>query len=162
IEIRVSDSGIGIHPEMLPRIFDLFMQAERRLSRSHTGLGIGLTLVRRLVELHRGTIAAHSDGPGKGSEFIVRLPALSSGERGALQSRPTTTGQPIATPAPQRILVVDDNVDAAESLATLLRLEGHHVRVAEDGAAALAAAQTEPFDMVILDLAMPDVDGFEV
>src|SRR6516225_3896337 len=160
--LRVRDTGIGIPPDMLPRIFDLFVQAERRLDRSQGGLGIGLTLVRRLVEMHGGTVTAHSEGPGKGSEFVVRLPALTAEEKGELLRKPPEVQQPVAPTAPRRILVVDDNVDAAESLAVLLRLDGHEVRVASDGPEALAAAQADPPEMVVLDLGMPGMDGFEV
>jgi two-component system CheB/CheR fusion protein len=141
VVLRVRDTGIGIPPDMLPRIFDLFVQAERRLDRSQGGLGIGLPLVRRLVEMHGGSVTAHSEGLGKGSEFIVRLPALSAEQKRAMLRQQADGKQAVAPPAPRRILVVDDNVDAAESLAVLLRLEGHEVRVACDGSAALAAAQ---------------------
>jgi PAS domain S-box-containing protein len=160
--LRVRDTGIGMAPEVLPHIFDLFVQAERRLDRSHGGLGIGLTLVRRLVEMHGGRVTAHSDGPGKGSEFVVRLPTLSEEQKEALLRRQGEDRPAVPPTAPRRILVVDDNVDAADSLAVLLRLEGHEVRVAHDGPAALAAAQAEPPDVVILDLGMPGMDGFEV
>src|SRR5262249_20334195 len=160
--LRVRDTGIGIAPDMLPRIFDLFVQAERRLDRSQGGLGIGLTLVRRLMEMHGGSVTAHSDGPGEGSEFAIRLPALSE-DRKREHLRPQAGHkQTVAPPAPRRILVVDDNVDAAESLAVLLRLEGHEVRTAHDGPTALAAAQAHSPEMVILDLGMPAMDGVEV
>jgi PAS domain S-box-containing protein len=159
--LRVQDTGIGIAPDMLPRIFDLFVQAERRLDRSQGGLGIGLTLVRRLVEMHGGTVEAHSDGPGQGSEFVVRLPALTAEQQRELLGKPPEARQPAVSTA-RRILVVDDNVDAAESLAVLLRLEGHEVRVAADGPVALAAAQADPPEMVVLDLGMPGMDGYEV
>jgi PAS domain S-box-containing protein len=160
--LRIRDTGIGIASEMLPRIFDLFVQAERRLDRSHGGLGIGLTLVRRLVEQHGGSVTAHSEGPGKGSEFVVRLPALPEDRKGELLRKHGDDQQPVVPSAPRHILVVDDNMDAAESLAVLLRLEGHEVRVAPDGPAALAAAQADPPEMVVLDLGMPGMDGFEV
>jgi PAS domain S-box-containing protein len=160
--LRVRDTGIGIAPEMLPRIFDLFVQAERRLDRSHGGLGIGLTLVRRLVEMHGGSVRAQSDGPGKGSEFIVRLPALTAEQYTEPLRQLPQARQPAASNAPRRILVVDDNIDAAESLAVLLRLEGHDVRVAGDGPTALGMAQIERLEMVVLDLGMPGMDGFVV
>ncbi len=162
VVLRVRDTGIGIPADMLPRIFDLFVQAERRLDRSQGGLGIGLTLVRRLVEMHGGSVTAHSEGPGKGSEFVVRLPALPEDRKGELLRKRADDKQVVAPTARRRILVVDDNVDAAESLAVLLRLEGHEVRVACDGPAALAAAQADPPEMVVLDLGMPGMDGFEV
>jgi PAS domain S-box-containing protein len=160
--VKVRDTGVGIAPDMLPRIFEPFVQADRVLHQSQGGLGIGLTLVRRLVEMHGGSVTAHSDGPGKGSEFVVRLPALSP-------KQPTPGGQPAGKggesvgAAPQRrILVVDDNVDAAESLALLLRMEGHDVRVAHDGPAALAAVEAEPPDLVFLDIGMPVMNGYDV
>lgn len=160
--LRVRDTGIGIAPEMLPKIFDLFVQAERRLDRSHGGLGIGLTLVRRLVQMHGGAVEAHSDGPGKGSEFVVRLPVLAEERKEELLGRPSEPEQPVNPSAPCRILVVDDNVDAAESLALLLRLDGHEVQTTYDGQGALAAAQAKPPEVVILDLGMPGMDGFEI
>jgi CheY-like chemotaxis protein len=143
-------------------VFDLFTQANRSLDRSQGGLGVGLTLVRRLVEMHGGSVTAHSEGPGKGSEFVVRLPALPEDRKGELLRKQADDKQVVAPTARRRILVVDDNVDAAESLAVLLRLEGHEVRVACDGPAALAAAQADPPEMVVLDLGMPGMDGFEV
>jgi PAS domain S-box-containing protein len=162
VVVRVRDTGIGIAPDMLPCIFDLFVQVERRLERSQGGLGIGLTLVRRLVEMHGGTVTAHSDGPGKGSEFIVRLPTLSPkqplpGARAAGEG-----GEPVGAAPQRRILVVDDNVDAAESLALLLRMEGHDVRVAHDGPAALAAVEADLPDLVFLDIGMPVMNGYDV
>jgi PAS domain S-box-containing protein len=157
--LRVRDTGVGIPPDMLPRIFDLFVQAERRLDNSQGGLGIGLTLVQKLVEMHGGSITAHSEGPGKGSEFVVRLPAVTAEQKRAGES--AEVRQPAPPSASRRILVVDDNVDAADSLAVLLRLEGHEVQVAYDGPAALAAAQTNPPEVMVLDLGMPGMDGFE-
>jgi PAS domain S-box-containing protein len=162
VVLRVRDTGIGIAPDVLPMIFDLFVQAERRLDRSQGGLGIGLTLVRRLVEMHGGTVTAHSEGVGKGSEFVVRLPALPEDQKGELLRQQAEDKQGVAPPAHRRILVVDDNVDAAESLAVLLRLDGHVVRAVNDGPTALAAVQAERPDVVILDLGMPGMDGFEV
>src|SRR5262249_19895662 len=111
VVLRLRDTGVGISPEMLPRVFELFVQAERRLDRSYGGLGIGLTLVRRLVEMHGGTITAHSEGPGKGSEFTVRLPALTAEQQAELLRKPPEVQQPVAPSVPRRILVVDDNVD---------------------------------------------------
>lgn len=160
--LRVRDTGIGIDPDMLPRIFDLFVQAERRLDRSLGGLGIGLTLVRNLVKLHDGDVTAHSEGKGKGSEFVIRLPALTAAQKEELRRKPPEDQPPVAHSAPRRILVVDDNVDAAESLAVLLRMDGHEVRVACDGVEALQAAQADLPEMVVLDLGMPGMDGFEV
>src|SRR5262249_11393667 len=134
---------------------------ERRLDRSHGGLGVGLTLVRRLVEMHGGSVTAHSDGPSKGSEFVVRLPALTEEGTGNPLAPPAGAG-PLSSGLPRRILVGDDNVDAAETLAVLLRLEGHDVRVAHDGPEGLAAAAAHPPEIMILDLGMPGMDGFEV
>jgi PAS domain S-box-containing protein len=162
VVLRVRDTGIGIHPEMLPRVFNLFVQVERRLDRSQGGLGVGLTLVRKLVEMHGGTATAHSEGPGKGSEFVVRLPALSEERKEELRRKQVNAKQPVDSSPARRLLVVDDNADAAESLAVLFRLEGHEVRVACDGPAALAAARASPPEVVVLDLGMPGMDGFEV
>lgn len=162
VVLRVKDTGVGIDPEMLPHIFDLFVQAERRLDRAQGGLGLGLTLVKKLVEMHGGSVEAHSEGHGRGSEFVVRLPALPEDRTGELLRQQPADQQPEAPWPPRRILVVDDNVDAADSLAVLLRLEGHEVRVAHDGPGALAAVQADPPDVVILDLGMPGMDGFQV
>src|SRR5581483_4983083 len=123
--IRVEDTGIGIPQEMLPRIFEMFTQVDRSLERSRGGLGIGLTLVQSLVELHGGTIKAHSDGPGKGSKFVVQLPV--AGEVNDRARGTTRDGENAAAPANCRILVVDDNQDAANSLAMLLRILGNEV-----------------------------------
>jgi PAS domain S-box-containing protein len=159
--IRVRDSGIGIAPEMLPRVFDLFAQAERSLDRSQGGLGIGLTLVRRLVDLHGGTVEAHSAGLNQGSEFIVRLPLGSSPGRHDGES-PQTDRVPGAPTQPRRVLVVDDNVDAAESLAMVLRMMGHQARTAHNGQAALAAAQEFQPQVALLDIGLPGMDGYEI
>jgi PAS domain S-box-containing protein len=155
--VRVRDTGIGMTAEMLARAFDLFAQADHALDRSQGGLGIGLTLVRRLVELHHGSVQALSDGPGKGSEFVVRLPVL--------QQPPSESLVPKERESPwpsRRVLVVDDNVDAAESLAVLLRMAGHEVYTAHGGLAALEAAQVHRPEVVLLDLGMPGMDGLEV
>src|SRR5262249_13809384 len=159
---RVKEKGSGSSADKLPTLFEMFSQVEGSLSRSQGGLGIGLHLVRKLVEMHGGSVTARSDGPGKGSEFVVRLPALSAEQKRALPQQQGDDKQVVAPTAPRRILVVDDNVDAAESLAVLLRLEGHEVRVASDGPGALEAAQADPPEMVVLDLGMPGMDGFEV
>jgi PAS domain S-box-containing protein len=160
--LRVRDTGIGISAEMLPLIFDLFVQAERRLDRSHGGLGIGLTLVRRLIEMQGGSVTAKSEGAGKGSEFVVRLPALPKDRTKELFRKNADNKQMVGPATHRRILVVDDNVDAAESLAVLLRMEGHEVLVAHDGPEALVAAEGQPPEIAILDLGMPGMDGFEV
>ncbi len=157
--ISMRDSGVGISAEMLPRVFDLFAQATRSLDRSQGGLGIGLTLVRRLVDLHGGSVAAHSGGLGEGSEFLVRLP-LAEGPR------PVAAGQPETPPAGRfrrlRVLVVDDNTDAADSLVTLLRVAGHESVAAYDGQAALDCAAQRELDVIFLDIGLPRMDGYEV
>jgi signal transduction histidine kinase/CheY-like chemotaxis protein len=156
--VRVRDTGVGIPAEMLPRVFDLFAQADRTLDRAQGGLGIGLTLVRRLVEMHGGTVEAHTEGPGKGSEFVVRLPALAGPPRG----RPSGGGEIVAAATSRRVLVVDDNADSAEGLAVLLRLRGYEVRTAGDGESALAEAAAFRPGVVLLDLGLPGPDGYEV
>jgi signal transduction histidine kinase len=160
--LRVRDTGEGIAPDMLTCIFEPFVQADRVLHQSQGGLGIGLTLVRRLVEMHGGTVAAHSDGPGKGSEFVVRLPALLPKQPIGAEGSAGERGESVGAARQRRILVVDDNVDAAESLAILLRLLGHDVRVAHDGPAGLAAVEAAPPDLVFLDIGMPVMNGYEV
>jgi PAS domain S-box-containing protein len=161
--VRVRDTGIGIAPDVLPKVFDLFFQADTSASGTQGGLGIGLTLVKSLVELHGGTVEAHSPGPGQGSEFVVRLPILQEPDT---ESR-NGDRAPVRTPDPgagrsKRVLVVDDHADAADSLAMLLRMEGHDVRIARNGPAAVESAQADPPDVVLLDLGMPGMDGFEV
>ncbi len=158
IVVRVADTGIGIASEVLPRVFNPFFQAERSHKHPQGGLGVGLTLVKRLVELHGGTAEAHSEGLGRGSEFVVRLPvAAPAGEApvgldGAL---------PGGTPR-LRVLVVDDNVDAADSLAMVLRAWGHDVRTAHDGPTALDTAGRFRADVVLLDIGMPGMTGHDV
>ena len=164
--VSVRDTGIGIAPEILPHVFDLFVQADRSHTRSHSGLGIGLTLVRRLVEMHGGSVTAASAGPGKGSEFVVHLPVTVAGELRVpsppSRDRPDEPGgSPTATRG-KRILVVDDNKDAATSLALLLRLGGHSVQVAHDGPEALEAVRSAAPEVVLLDIGMPGMDGYEV
>ena len=157
VVVRVWDTGVGIAPELLPRIFDLFTQADRTLDRSQGGLGIGLSLVQKLVELHGGTVEAHSAGLGQGSEFIVRLPALSS-EGESVIAR-TETANPAQT---SRVLVVDDNMDAADMLVMMLQIFGHDVRAAYTGQTALATAIEYHPDVVLLDIGLPDMNGYEV
>jgi PAS domain S-box-containing protein len=155
--LRVRDTGVGIDPELLPRIFDLFTQSERSLSRSEGGLGIGLALVQRLVELHRGRVEAHSS-LGRGSEFVVRLPVVLTPAPAPLPS--TETHKP--TDLSLRVLVVDDNVDSAESMALLLRASRHEVRTIHDGPTALEVALDYRPDVVLLDIGLPKLDGYEV
>ena len=160
--IRVRDTGIGIAAELLPRIFELFTQAERSLDRSQGGLGIGLCLVKRLVGLHGGTVQAHSV-LGEGSEFVVRLPALAESMPPPEPSAP----QPLASPAPAagkgcRVLAVDDNEDAVRTLAMLLKMSGHEVQIAYDGLSALDMARAMPPDVMLLDIGLPGLTGYEV
>ena len=171
VEIRVRDNGIGIAGPDLPRIFDLFTQAEQSDQRGLGGLGIGLALVRRLVELHGGTVVAQSDGPGLGSEFIVQLPRRNESQapHGA-QATQASAHSPAETPAGtnsgtragRRILIVDDNRDALESLSALMEMSGHEVHTAADGESALAVAERCHPEVVLLDLGLPKVDGYEV
>jgi CheY-like chemotaxis protein len=156
--VTVSDTGIGIPPEMLPRVFDLFAQVYPALDSSQGGLGIGLTLAKRLTEMHGGSIQAESAGPGAGSIFTVSLPLATLPLPAAAPAQTTRT----RLAAPLRILVVDDNVDAAESLAFLLELEGHETRVAHNGHAAVAAAEEFQPHVGLLDIGLPDISGHEV
>ncbi|MCW1921704.1 ATP-binding protein [Luteolibacter arcticus] len=154
--VRVRDNGIGIAPALLPHIFDLFVQATRASDRAYGGLGIGLTVVQRLVTLHGGSVEVHSDGLGHGSEFVVRLPILPG------RSAPPP---PCAAPAVERsfrMLIVDDNVDAAETMALLQELRGHQTRFAHSGPAALALAAEFLPEVVLLDIGLPGMDGYEV
>ncbi|HEV8198777.1 MAG TPA: ATP-binding protein, partial [Candidatus Polarisedimenticolia bacterium] len=164
VVIRVRDTGLGIPPDRLGNIFDMFNQVDRSIERAQGGLGIGLTLVRRLVELHGGSILATSDGPGRGSEFVVRLPLLQRISEFERQARPDVRLLPstVATKrAARRTLVVDDNVDSADSLATLLRVTGHEAMTAHDGLEALAAAERFRPEVVFLDIGMPRMNGYD-
>ena len=159
VVVSIRDNGIGIPTDVLPKIFDMFMQVDRTTNRSQGGLGIGLTLVRSLTELHEGSISARSPGTGKGSEFIVRLPLMKTEpESKALKSK---RGANQVLPD-RRILVVDDNVDSATSLGMLLKCLGADVQVAHSGPAALAAIESHRPDVVLLDIGMPGMDGYEV
>jgi signal transduction histidine kinase/DNA-binding response OmpR family regulator len=158
--VRVRDTGVGIPPNMLASIFDLFTQVDRSLDRSQGGLGIGLTLARRLVEMHGGRVAVSSAGANQGSEFVVRLPVL---------ARPpgpgsTTNGdyEPAADDMPRRVLIVDDNVDGAQSLGLMLQLAGHKVSIVHDGPTALKTAPEFRPDVVLLDIGLPEMNGYEV
>jgi CheY-like chemotaxis protein/anti-sigma regulatory factor (Ser/Thr protein kinase) len=158
--LRVRDDGIGIAPELLPRIFDLFSQAKQSLDRSDGGLGVGLCLVQRLVEQHQGSVEVFST-VGVGSEFVVRLPLLA--ERVEQPQLPVVPNHDaVRVERSVRILIVDDNVDAAESLRTLLQASGHVVRVAHDGAAGITLARTHQPQVVLLDIGLPLLDGYEV
>ena len=155
--VRVTDNGIGLASEVVPQVFDMFMQVAPGASRSQGGLGIGLTLVKNLIEMHGGTVAAHSAGAGQGSQFVIRVP-LASEEIILATTEPQTP-----TPSERRrVLVVDDNVDAAQSLALLLRLRGHDVRVAFGGEEALASVRSLEPEVVFLDIGMPGMDGYQV
>ena len=158
VVIRVRDNGMGISPELLPHVFELFTQDERSLDRAKGGLGIGLALVRSLVELHGGSVHAASAGPGLGSEFSVRLPAAGEPHSGG-SSR---TDEPTGAGGRCRVLVVDDNVDAAETLGLMLEMEGHQVRVAFEATQALEIARVFRPDIALLDIGMPGMDGYEL
>jgi CheY-like chemotaxis protein len=157
VDIRVKDGGIGISPAALTRVFDLFMQEESSIARTTGGLGIGLTLVRHLVDLHGGSVEAHSEGPGKGSEFVVRLPVRVPHAEVA----PAAAAPIGGSTGPRRILVIDDNLDGSEALAIVLRMAGHEVHVTHSGAEALTALGSIRPEVIFLDLGMPGMDGFE-
>jgi PAS domain S-box-containing protein len=161
VVVRVRDTGVGIAADMLPKVFDLFTQVGSSLHRSQGGLGIGLALVKSLVELHGGSVTATSPGVGQGSEFVVRLPALPVGPEGPEAGGHREGRARSATPS-RRVLVVDDNRDAAESLAMLLRLSGHVTLIAHDGPSAVEAAREFRPQAVFLDIGLPGLDGFEV
>ncbi len=162
VVLEVRDTGIGIAADVLPHIFDLFVQGGRGLDRSRGGVGIGLTLVKMLVDLHDGSIEAHSPGVGQGSSFVVRLPVVKAAGQRTKEAR--NVSRPLtAAPGPARkVLVVDDKPDAADSLAMLLRMQGHDVRAVNDGPAALAEAEKFKPELVFLDIGMPGMDGYEV
>ena len=157
--VHIKDDGIGIAADMLPHVFDLFAQGQVSIERAQGGLGIGLTLVRMLLELHGGSVAAASPGPGQGSTFIVRLP-LAEGAlpAHAASSAKTKEGEHRVL----RVLIVDDNHDAADSMAAMLEMMGHHAEAAYDGIKALQLASDLEPDLILLDLGLPDMDGFEV
>lgn len=153
--IEIEDNGVGIPPALLPRVFDLFVQGDRSVDRSQGGLGIGLSVVRRLVEMHGGTVTAASEGvAGRGSTFTIRLPLVDT---------PGTKEAPLprGNPDSQRVLVVDDNVDAADSLAILLNMSGHETKAAYDGSQALEVARSFAPNVVLLDIGLPGMDGYE-
>jgi len=158
VAIAIRDTGVGIAADMLPRVFDLFVQADASLERADGGLGIGLTLVDRLTRLHGGRVSATSDGAGHGTEFTVHLPLLDAEARSGTV-RPQTSPPAVE---PRRILIVDDNQDSAEMLAALLQLDGHAVRVVADGRSALTAAGAFDPDVVLLDIGLPGMNGFDV
>ncbi len=155
--VKVRDNGVGIPADVLPRVFEMFTQGDRSLERSRGGLGIGLSLVKGLVEMHGGSVEAHSDGPGQGSEFVVRLSAvLASGRK-----RPQEGGNGNCRSSKYRILVVDDNRDSADSLALMLKLMGHELRTAHDGLEAVEAAGAFRPDVVLLVIGLPKLSGYD-
>jgi PAS domain S-box-containing protein len=156
--LAVSDTGVGIPGPMLPRIFEMFAQVDQSLERTQGGLGIGLTLAGKLVGLHGGTLVAHSEGLGRGSRFEIRIPLAAA----APDTQPVTAPAPVqAPPAGRRVLVVDDNVDAAESLSLLLQADGHQTELAHDGLAAVEATARFAPDIVLLDIGLPGLNGYE-
>ncbi len=160
IVARVKDSGIGISADLLPRIFDLFTQEDRSLARSEGGLGIGLTLVKTLTELHGGSVHVASDGLDKGSEFTIRLPAIVKPSRQAVNGQSDNRDE--SPDRPIRILVVDDNVDLTLGLCKLISHLGHVVETANDGPAAIEMARAFHPEAVLLDIGLPGMDGYEV
>jgi CheY-like chemotaxis protein len=157
VAISVKDTGIGIPSEMLDRIFDMFTQVDRTLEQSQSGLGIGLTLVKRLVEMHGGTVAVTSGGQGQGSEFVVCLPVV----LGTLRETENNNGQGPRSTSRRRVMVVDDNEQAARVLGMLLKALGNDVRTAYDGLTAVAIADEFRPDVIFLDIGMPKLNGFE-
>jgi CheY-like chemotaxis protein/nitrogen-specific signal transduction histidine kinase len=157
VELMVQDNGSGIDKDVLPTVFDLFAQADRPVERQTGGLGIGLALVKRLVEMHRGTVAADSRGVGQGSTFRVWLPTVPAPQAGPAGEEPRAGAQ-----VARRVLVVDDNVDAADTLAALLLTEGHEVLEAHDGAQALARVLEFEPEVVFMDIGLPHLDGLEI
>jgi PAS domain S-box-containing protein len=155
--IQVRDSGLGIEAEALPLIFEMFTQGSASRERAQGGLGVGLTLVRRLIELHGGTVEARSEGRGRGAEFVVRLPAARTGDTGISTQGARENGRALPS---LRILVVDDNIDAATTLAALLRMQGHDVRTTHDSVQALEIVQDFVPDVAILDIGMPKMNGY--
>jgi CheY-like chemotaxis protein/anti-sigma regulatory factor (Ser/Thr protein kinase) len=156
VVLRVTDTGIGIPEDMLARIFDLFVQGDQSLAHTSGGLGIGLTLVYRLVKLHHGRVEAQSDGPGRGSQFTVALP---------LNRRAPTPADPASVPArcpPAAVLLIEDNDDARQSLRALLEHEGHRVAETADGTSGLDRDETMRPDIVLIDIGLPGLDGYEV
>jgi signal transduction histidine kinase/CheY-like chemotaxis protein len=158
VAVRVKDTGIGIAPDKLETIFEMFEQVDKSLDRTRGGLGIGLTLVKRLVELHGGRVSVHSEGPGRGSEFVVWVPVLKDATQTIDWETKSTPGEAQS----RRILVTDDNQDAARSLALLLKYGGHVVETAFDGAEAIQKAEAWRPDIMLLDLGMPEMNGYDV
>jgi CheY-like chemotaxis protein len=156
--LTVADNGIGIALDFLPSIFDPFTRADEPLTRSQGGLGVGLAIVKRIVAMHGGIVNATSAGLGQGSEFTIRLPVIDASAEEARRAEQDAAREE----AKFRVLVVDDNIDAADSMAMLLRFLGHEVQVAYGGKAAIEAARTSRPDAILLDIGLPDIDGYEV
>lgn len=154
--VSVSDDGLGIAPDLLPQIFEPFVQGERTLDRSQGGLGVGLTLVRRLVEMHNGSVSAFSDGPGHGSRFTIRLPSIPPPRAETL----SPAAQP--KPVPRRVLLIEDNRDARETFRMMLELAGHQVLEAEEGRRGLELLKTELPDIAVIDVGLPGLDGYQI
>ena len=152
----VRDNGRGIDPEMLVEIFDMFFQSNEAIDRSDGGMGVGLTLVRTLVEMHGGTVTAHSEGLGHGSQFVIRLPLASKPPTKSTEQHSVTAG------VVNRVLVVEDNADSRNMLQTLLKLDGFQVEVAEDGQQGLDAILAQLPDVALIDIGLPELDGYEV
>jgi CheY-like chemotaxis protein/two-component sensor histidine kinase len=161
VAIHIHDSGVGIPEHLLARVFDLFMQGDRSLDRAQGGLGIGLTLVRSLVEMHGGTVEAKSDGPGRGSEFIVRLPCSRAPVHEGANGSANGDAAP-AAPASRRVLVVDDNADLVATMTALLKLAGHDVCACHDGPAAIETALEYQPEVILIDIGLPGMNGYEV
>jgi CheY-like chemotaxis protein/anti-sigma regulatory factor (Ser/Thr protein kinase) len=163
VALRVRDSGVGLSPEMLTRVFELFVQEPQSLARSRGGLGLGLTIVKSLVELHGGTVEARSEGRARGAEFIVRLPLHAATAATEANGGRGSERAPSAIPAAGRaILVVDDNQDAADLLADVLTMRGHRVAVAYDGPSAITTARELAPELALLDIGLPVMDGYEL
>lgn len=163
VALRVTDNGVGIEPEMMSRIFDMFVQERQSIDRARGGLGLGLTIVRTLIELHGGSVSAHSAGRDRGSELTIRLPfAPEPGEPVSRSVRPSAGASAAASSNARRVLIVDDNVDAADLLSTALEFLGHETRVAHDGPSALALVEEFTPDVAVLDIGLPVMDGYEL
>ena len=160
VVVRIRDDGMGMDKELLPRVFDLFVQASTGTDRATGGLGVGLALVRRLVRLHGGHVSAHSDGPGQGSEFVVQLPLIASVPVATVPAHPSA--KHADSPPGHRILIVDDNIDTADSLAKLLRYLGQDVCTAHESSGALDLVRTFQPEIILLDIGLPGLNGFEV
>ena len=160
LELTVQDNGVGIPEPAMDSVFDIFSQVDSSRRQEQGGLGIGLSIAKSFVEMHGGQIAVHSDGPGRGSSFIVRIPLAHDEAVAGGEPESSFTAAPL--PRPRRVLVVDDNVDSADTLCLLLSASGHLVSKAYSGGGGFAAAQASPPDLAILDLGLPDIDGFEL